>query len=55
MDDAEEYIARLMVLFFEIALKDAINRVAGALEVRARCPGRLIDGEAMVIFVQDFR
>ena len=53
VDDAEEHVAGLLVLLLEVRLREPVDRLVLAVEVRGRPPGRLVQRQAVVVFVQD--
>src|SRR5207253_2279930 len=43
----------LLVLLLEVRLREPVHGLVFAVEVRRRPPGRLVQSEAVVVFVQD--
>ena len=54
MYHAEEDVARLVVFLLEISLRQPIEGFPLALKMRADAARRLNNGQAVIVFVQDF-
>jgi hypothetical protein len=52
MDDSHEYIARLVILFFEIRLRGTIESFLASFVMGAQDATRLGDGETVIVLIE---